>query len=215
MLALATEHLTPGSVVLDVGCRDDCHLIQLVRATGASGVGIDPLSRFVERARDAVARRRPRRPNSDRRRRDAGHPVARRVLRSCVVHDSSRSSRPSKPRFAEVARVLRPGGHLVVFTVFASNRLEPKEPRCCSARTWRCVRRTSSRKMSKPRSAARLSALGEAGANHLRVAQGTLIPTARASSSALERSLLYSHPSRRSNKERRCAQRSCPSRRPV
>jgi len=28
---------------------------------------------------------------------------------------------------AEVARVLRPGGHLVVFTVFATERLEPKE----------------------------------------------------------------------------------------
>lgn len=45
MLALATERLTPASVVLDVGCRDASHLIQLVRATGASGVGIDPLGR--------------------------------------------------------------------------------------------------------------------------------------------------------------------------
>jgi SAM-dependent methyltransferase len=55
MLALATERLTPASVVLDVGCRDATHLIELVRETGARGVGIDPLSRFVERAREAVA----------------------------------------------------------------------------------------------------------------------------------------------------------------
>lgn len=55
MLALAIERLTPPSVVLDVGCRDASHLIELVRATGASGVGIDPVSRLVEQARRAVA----------------------------------------------------------------------------------------------------------------------------------------------------------------
>jgi hypothetical protein len=43
MLALATERLTSASIVLDVGCRDASHLIDLVRATGASGVGIDPV----------------------------------------------------------------------------------------------------------------------------------------------------------------------------
>lgn len=41
MLALATRHLGAASVVLDVGCRDASHLIELVRATGATGVGID------------------------------------------------------------------------------------------------------------------------------------------------------------------------------
>jgi SAM-dependent methyltransferase len=77
--ALATERLTPASVVLDVGCRDASHLIQLVREAGASGVGIDPVSRFVEQAQEAVAEA------GLEARGDAGHPVARRLLRSRVV----------------------------------------------------------------------------------------------------------------------------------
>ena len=54
MLELASERLTAASVVLDVGCRDASHLIDLVRATGASGVGIDPVAGFVDKARTAV-----------------------------------------------------------------------------------------------------------------------------------------------------------------
>jgi SAM-dependent methyltransferase len=55
MLELAIERLTPASVVLDVGCRDASHLIELVRATGASGVGLDPVRHLVEQARQAVS----------------------------------------------------------------------------------------------------------------------------------------------------------------
>jgi ubiquinone/menaquinone biosynthesis C-methylase UbiE len=54
MLALDIERLTSASAVLDVGCRDASHLIELVRATGARSVGLDPVSRFVEQARKAI-----------------------------------------------------------------------------------------------------------------------------------------------------------------
>jgi ubiquinone/menaquinone biosynthesis C-methylase UbiE len=127
MLALAIERLTPASVVLDVGCRDGSHLIELVRATGATGVGIDPSSRFVERAQGAVA--------------EAGLEdriqVAEAVMQDIPWPDDSfdlvwcrdviEVVEPLEAAVAEVARVLRPGGHLVVFTVFATDRLEPKE----------------------------------------------------------------------------------------
>jgi SAM-dependent methyltransferase len=128
MLTLAIERLTPASVVLDVGCRDASHLIELVRARpGASGVGIDPLGRFVERAREAVA--------------EAGLDARIQVVQA-VMEDIPRPDgffdlvwcrdvielvEPLEPALAEVARVLRPGGHLIVFTVFATDRLEPKE----------------------------------------------------------------------------------------
>lgn len=127
MLTFATERLTPASVVLDVGCRDASHLIELVRATGASGVGIDPLGRFVERAREAVA--------------EAGLDARIQVVQG-VMEDIPRPDgffdlvwcrdvieivEALDPALAEVARVLRPGGHLIVFTVFATDRLEPKE----------------------------------------------------------------------------------------
>lgn len=127
MLALATERLTPTSVVLDVGCRDASHLIQLVRATGASGVGIDPLGRFVERAREAVAEAGL----------DARIQIVQGVMQDIAWPDGSfdlvwcrdviEVVEALERAIAEVARVLQPGGHMIVFTVFATDRLEPKE----------------------------------------------------------------------------------------
>jgi SAM-dependent methyltransferase len=127
LLALATEWLTPASVVLDVGCRAASHLIQLVRATGASGVGVDPLSRFVERAQEAVAEARL----------GARIQIAQGVMQDVPWPDGSfdlvwcrdviEVVEPLDAAVAEVVRVLRPGGHLLVFTVLATDRLEPKE----------------------------------------------------------------------------------------
>jgi ubiquinone/menaquinone biosynthesis C-methylase UbiE len=127
MLALATERLTPASVVLDAGCRDASHLIQLVQTTGASGVGIDPLGRFVERAREAVAEASL----------DARIQIVQGVMQEIAWPDGSfdlvwcrdviEIVEALEPAIAEVARVLQPGGQLVVFTVFTTDRLEPKE----------------------------------------------------------------------------------------
>ncbi|MGI9113330.1 MAG: class I SAM-dependent methyltransferase [Gaiellaceae bacterium] len=127
MQALATERLTPASVALDVGCRDAFHLIQLARTTGASGVGIDPVARFVERARAAVA--------------DAGLNDRIQIVEAAMqnlpwpagsfdlvwCNDVIELVEPLEAAIAEVAHVLRPGGHLILFTVCATDRLEPKE----------------------------------------------------------------------------------------
>lgn len=127
MLALATERLTPASVVLDVGCRDATHLIELVRATGAIGVGIDPVSRLVEQARKAVSE-----AGLDSRvqivegvMQDIPYPDASFDLVWC--RDVIEVVEGLAAGIAEIARVLRPAGHLIVFTVFATDRLEPKE----------------------------------------------------------------------------------------
>jgi SAM-dependent methyltransferase len=127
MLALATERLTSDSVVLDVGCRDASHLIELVRATDANGVGIDPLGHFVDRARAAAA--------------DAGLDARVRIVEGVMqdipypdgsfdlvwCRDVIEVVEALEPAIVEVARVLQPGGHLVLFTVFATDRLEPGE----------------------------------------------------------------------------------------
>jgi SAM-dependent methyltransferase len=127
MLALGAERLTPAARVLDVGCRDATHLIELVRASGASGVGLDPLSRFVERARTAV--------------RDAGLEdrvqIVEGVIQDLPFPDGSfdlvwcrdvlEIVDDLRAGVAELARVLRPGGEAIVFTVVTTERLEPKE----------------------------------------------------------------------------------------
>jgi ubiquinone/menaquinone biosynthesis C-methylase UbiE len=127
MLALAAERLTADSVVLDVGCRDASHLMKLVQATGARGVGIDPLERFVEHARDAVA--------------DAGladrvH-IAQGTMQAIPADDSSfdlvwcrdviEVVEHLDAAVAEVARVLRQGACVVAYTVLAGDRLEPAD----------------------------------------------------------------------------------------
>jgi SAM-dependent methyltransferase len=127
MLGLATELLEPASVVLDVGCRDASHLIELVRATGATGVGIDPIARFVERARAAVAEASlgARIQIEEGVMQDIPRPDASFDLVWC--RDVIEVVEELEAGIAELTRVLRPGGHLVVFTVFATERLEPKE----------------------------------------------------------------------------------------
>jgi ubiquinone/menaquinone biosynthesis C-methylase UbiE len=51
---LAGSYLTSRSKILDAGCRDATHLIELVRRYGASGVGVDPVEVHIERAHAAV-----------------------------------------------------------------------------------------------------------------------------------------------------------------
>jgi len=127
MLALAADRLTSASVVLDVGCRDASHLIELVQETGASGVGIDPVNRLVEQARKAVA--------------DAGLDarvqIVEGVMQGIPYADASfdlvwcrdviEIVEKLEVGIAEIVRVLRPGGHVIVFSVFATDRLEPNE----------------------------------------------------------------------------------------
>jgi ubiquinone/menaquinone biosynthesis C-methylase UbiE len=127
MLALAVERLKPGSRVLDVGCRDASHLIELVRATGAKGVGLDPVVRLVEQARKAIT--------------EAGLDERVEVVEGVMQHlpfpgesfdvvwcrDVIEVVEDLGAGIAEIARVLRPGGDLFVYTVLATERLEPKE----------------------------------------------------------------------------------------
>jgi SAM-dependent methyltransferase len=127
MLTLAVERLSPPCVVLDVGCRDAAHLIELVQRSGASGVGIDPVSRLANQAREAVA----------------GAGLAARieivegVMQNIPYPDATfdlvwcrdvvEVVEELEVGIEEIARVLRPGGHLLVFTVFATDWLAPQE----------------------------------------------------------------------------------------
>jgi SAM-dependent methyltransferase len=127
LLDLATPLLTSESRLLDVGCRDARHLIPLVLRSGCTGVGIDPVERNIDRARAAVAAA------------DLGQRIEIRcgVMEQIEESDSSidvvwcRDVLEVIPDLhaglSEVARVLKPGGSAVIYTVFATPRLEPHE----------------------------------------------------------------------------------------
>jgi SAM-dependent methyltransferase len=51
---LAGAFIEPGDVVIDLGCRDGTHLIELVRRFEVVGVGVEPVKIQVDSARAAV-----------------------------------------------------------------------------------------------------------------------------------------------------------------
>lgn len=127
MVDLAAQRLTSESVVLDVGCRDAAYLIRLVQASGARGVGIDPVSRLIAKARTAVAE-----SGLDRQikliegvMQDIPYPDASFDLVWC--RDVIEVVDELEAGITEIARVLRAGGELILFTVLATERLEPND----------------------------------------------------------------------------------------
>jgi ubiquinone/menaquinone biosynthesis C-methylase UbiE len=128
LLDVAGEYLQESSRILDAGCRDATHLISLVsRGSGRRGVGVDPVPIHIERARRAVAAAgltdrielvegtMNALPQAD------GHfdlIWCRDVLEQVAELDGA---------LVESARVLRDGGRMLVYTVFATDRLDPAE----------------------------------------------------------------------------------------
>jgi SAM-dependent methyltransferase len=127
LLDLAESLLTPHSKLLDIGCRDARHLIPLVERSGCSGVGVDPVNRNLQRARAAVA---------------AAGLGERIEIRSGVMEQIDQPDDSVdvvwcrdvlevvpdlESGLAEIARVLKPGGAAMIYTVFATPRLEPRE----------------------------------------------------------------------------------------
>ncbi|MFZ0667241.1 MAG: class I SAM-dependent methyltransferase [Acidimicrobiales bacterium] len=124
---IAADLLSPGDTVLDAGCRDAAHLIRLVQANDISGVGVDPVPIHIERARLAVA---------------AAGLEARIQLVEGIVDDA-----PLRDGYfdftwcrdvleqvgdlpaavAGMARLLKRGGSMLVFTNVVTDLLEPGE----------------------------------------------------------------------------------------
>ena len=121
--------LSERSLALDVGCGEGTHSYRLSERFGFSIVGIDPLPRHVEVATAGLESLDP--------------DVARRIrftlgtaealpvedgaaglvwCRDVLVHvaDLERA-------YAEFRRVLRDGGHVLVYQTFGTDRLEPRE----------------------------------------------------------------------------------------
>ncbi|HEY2776609.1 MAG TPA: class I SAM-dependent methyltransferase [Gaiellaceae bacterium] len=127
LLDLAVPLLTASSRLLDIGCRDGRHLIPLVVRSGCTGVGIDPVDRNIERAQAAVA-------SADLAQRiEIRRGVMERIeeldgtIDVVWCRDVLESIRDLDAGLSEVGRVLKPAGAAVVYTAFATPRLEARE----------------------------------------------------------------------------------------
>jgi len=117
----------PGDVVLDIGGRDASHSLKLAEVFGCRAVSVDPVESSNDRARAAVAE----------------HPLGSQVsIRPGIMEDIPASDCEfdfifSRDMFfqvvnadrarAEGSRVLKPGGYLLLYQTFATDRLEPRE----------------------------------------------------------------------------------------
>jgi ubiquinone/menaquinone biosynthesis C-methylase UbiE len=126
-----------GNVVLDVGCRDGRHVVELARRFECRVIGVEPVEANLARGRVALERLTAEEPEVAARVSLAQGRIEALALpagsvdlvwaRDMLIHV------PELTRaFEECRRVLRPGGHVLVFQIFATPWLEPAE----AARLW-------------------------------------------------------------------------------
>ncbi|WP_326796410.1 class I SAM-dependent methyltransferase [Streptomyces sp. NBC_01808] len=117
----------PGDVVLDIGGRDASHSLAMVRMFGCDAVSVDPVASNNEEARAAVAAS------------PLGDKVSVRdgMMEEIPAADGEFDFIFSRDMFfhvvgadralAEARRVLKPGGQMLLYQTFATDRLEPLE----------------------------------------------------------------------------------------
>jgi SAM-dependent methyltransferase len=128
---VAAFDLPRGAVALDVGCGEGAHAIALADRFGFTVTGIDPVPRHIHEAASAAGERdiafvlgwAEHLPASD-------STVDLIWCRDVLVHvvDLERA-------YGEFRRALKPGGHALIYQMFATDQLEPKE----AAFLWRTM----------------------------------------------------------------------------
>ena len=120
---VASLGLAPGSVAFDVGCGEGRQAVTLHQRFGFRVTGVDPVHRHIELARAAAGPHGPVFEVGTAENIPAGSGTTDLVwCRDVLVHV------PDLPRaYAEFRRVLRPGGHALVYQMFGSELLEPGE----------------------------------------------------------------------------------------
>jgi ubiquinone/menaquinone biosynthesis C-methylase UbiE len=124
---LAAEYVAPGAVILDAGCRDAAHLIRLVQAHDATGVGVDPVEIHVARANAAVT------AAGLRARIEIVHGVMEALpypdghFDLVWCRDVVEQIELLVPALQGAARVLKRDGRMLVYTVFVTDLLAPQE----------------------------------------------------------------------------------------
>lgn len=124
--------LSPGSVAVDVGCGEGKHSLELAERFQFAVTGIDPVPRHTELANAKLAAFAVLHPDVGRRVRfelgvAEALPLEDRSVdlvwcRDVLVHVAELDK-----AYAEFERVLRERGHVLVYQMFGTDRLEPRE----------------------------------------------------------------------------------------
>lgn len=134
---VADLNLPPGSAALDVGAREGHFCVELARRFGFTVHGIEPVRRHLDnaaRALDALATTEP----DIAARIQIDHGIAERLADPDTsadlvwCRDVLEHVQDLEAAFGEFRRVLRPGGHAVIYQMTATEWLTPAE----AARLW-------------------------------------------------------------------------------
>lgn len=124
--AFAALGVRESDVVLDVGCRYGAHSVELARRFDCEVVASDVIPRHLEKAREEIAKE-----GLEGRIRVVEAPIESLPLDDGAVdhiwcRDMLNHVR-LREALVECARVLRPGGRMLVYQTFATELLEPQE----------------------------------------------------------------------------------------
>ena len=124
--------LEPGADALDVGCGEGRHTLELAQRFGWKIRGLDPVQRHIDIARNDLADRAQAHPElEDAVSFDLGRTEALPVpdasmsliwCRDVLVHVNALPT-----AFAEFRRALVPGGRALIYQMFCTDRIEPRE----------------------------------------------------------------------------------------
>jgi SAM-dependent methyltransferase len=111
--------LPRGATVVDVGCGEGAQAAALAERFGFDVLGVDPIERHVELARAVGVRCELGRAEE--------LPVAAESVDLAWCRDVLTEIRDTDAVFAEMHRVLRPGGRALVYLMLTTELLEPEE----------------------------------------------------------------------------------------
>lgn len=124
---LSSHDIQKDHLVLDIGCRDAAHAIRLAKKFGVHVIAIDPLSYNIKKARKLVQQRKLGSKISL----IQGNIEELRLKNNSIDFVWARDMLNHVPNlklgFRECARVLKPGGKMLIFVNLATELLEPQE----------------------------------------------------------------------------------------
>lgn len=120
-------NLAAGSAALDVGCGKGNHTRELARRFGLQVTGIDPVDGNLEIARDATSEQGLAERVTFTKGAIESIPLGDAAFDFIWCRDMLVHAQDLRRGFRECGRVLKPHGYMLVFTTYATERMEPKE----------------------------------------------------------------------------------------